>query len=66
MPSRQDRRKVKVGSISFLILISASRHHRSAGIQIDFVGISPRIFAIIRIPAINLEFPDTFSARQAP
>lgn len=25
MPSRQDRRKVKVGSISFLILISASK-----------------------------------------
>ena len=25
IPSRQDRRKVRVGSISFLILISASR-----------------------------------------
>jgi hypothetical protein len=34
MPSRQERRKVSVGSISFLILMSASRTIGAATLQV--------------------------------
>ena len=55
MPSRQERRKLKVGSISFLILISASENHRTAAVHVDFVGVEARILARIGVEAVDLE-----------
>ena len=55
MPSRQERRKVSVGSISFLILISASRTigpHLSISTKI---GVDAGVLAVIGVPAIDLE-----------
>jgi hypothetical protein len=55
IPSRQERRKVSVGSISFLILISASR---TIGPQVSMsteVGVDARVFAVVGVPAVDLE-----------
>jgi hypothetical protein len=42
MPSRQERRKVSVGSTTFLI-------------EIDEVGIHVRVLRVVRIPTIDAE-----------
>ena len=54
-PSRQERRKVSVGSILFLIQISASRTIGAAVVAIDEIGVDARIGAVVRIPAIDAE-----------
>jgi hypothetical protein len=43
--SRQERRKVSVGSISFLILISASRTIGPQAVEVDVVGVGARVLA---------------------
>ena len=54
-PSRQERRKVSVGSISFLILMSASSTI-GPQVEIDRVGIDARVAAIVGIVAVDVEF----------
>ena len=55
MPSRQERRKVSVASCSFLILIKRVEDHRTAGVEIDMIGVEARIAMIVRRPAIDAE-----------
>ena len=56
MPSRQERRKVSVGSIVFLIQISAVEHHRPAIVEVDEIGVDPRVVAVVRRLAVDPEF----------
>ena len=65
MPSRQERRKVSVGSISFLILISASRTIGPQRGEVDVVGVDARVLAVVRVPAIDLEGAHAASRRRA-
>jgi len=60
--SRQERRKVSVPSTSFLILMSASEDHRSAGIEIDARSYPAGDSRRCRIPAIDLEIAHALGA----
>ena len=48
MPSRQERRKVSVGSILFLIQIIASRTIGPQSSRVDLIGVDARVLALVR------------------
>ncbi len=55
IPSRQERRKVRVGSISFLILIKASSTIGRL-VEIKSVGLKTRLLGrLVGVPAVDLE-----------
>ena len=56
MPSRQERRKVSVGSILFLIHRMRVEHHRPAVVGVDEISVYPRVLSVIRIPAVDAIF----------
>ena len=66
MPSRQERRKVSVGVDLVLDLDQRVQNHRPALVEIDLVGVEPRVLAVVGIPAIDLEGLDALGARPAP
>ena len=55
MPSRHDRRKVSVGSISFLILISASSTIGPQVASLDPIGVHARVLPVVGVPAVDAE-----------
>jgi len=62
MPSRQERRKVSVGSLFALHLDQRIEHHRAALVEIDLERVVARVLAAVRIVAVDLELLDPASA----